>query len=64
MDPLIRRIVSRFAPKVAAKAAVESLKKALGEIDYLPNAAAAWLDAHGKNKHLAAENAKEGQASG
>jgi len=64
MDPLAHRIAKRFV-KTAAHHVVESLKKALDEIEYLPNGVAAWVDGHGGNKKLAAENAKKvKQASG
>lgn len=38
---------------------LKALKTALGAIDYLPNAVAAWVAAHGGNKALADENAKK-----
>jgi hypothetical protein len=37
----------------------EDLKKALAAIEYLPNGVAAFVAAHGGNKHLAEANAKK-----
>jgi len=52
--------VNRIATHVKTAGEVsEALKKALGEIDYLPNAVQVWLSAHGQNKSLASENAKK-----
>ena len=43
--------------KVASSGStVESLRKALDAIDYLPNAVSAWMEAHGGNVALAKKN--------
>lgn len=40
----------------SAGSTVESLRKALEAIDYLPNAVSAWMEAHGGNAGLAKKN--------
>lgn len=37
----------------------EKLRHALEDIDYMPNAVASWVEAHGGNRTLASSNAKK-----
>ncbi len=45
--------------KAAASDVPEKLRKALEAIDYMPNAVANWMEAHGGNRALASANEKK-----
>lgn len=51
----------RTASTKVATSVQDRLRTALGAIEYLPNAVAAWLEAHGQNKELAEVNEKKVQ---
>ncbi len=45
--------------KVAGNSVIDGLKEALDAITYMPNAVAAWREAHGGNKSLAEMNERK-----
>lgn len=45
--------------KIASGDVADDLRKAVDLLDYMPNAASAWVEAHGGNSGLARANAKK-----
>jgi len=55
----VNSLLKEAARRKTASTPAEDIGEAISLLDYLPNAAAAWHEAHAKNRELAKANAKK-----